>query len=64
MPQSQTAAKSWHQEEMKRDKTYTHKTNKQMFEKHKNQSLFPKRGDQNAKTNGKTRTKNMRTFKH
>ena len=37
MPQSQTAANPRHQEEEKKDKKYTRKTNKQMYEKHKDQ---------------------------
>ena len=41
MPQSQTAANPRHQEEEKKDKTYTRKTNKQMYEKHKYQLPLP-----------------------
>ena len=37
MPQSQTAANPRHPEEEKRTKTYPRKTNKQMYEKHKDQ---------------------------
>ena len=48
MPQSQTAANPRHKEEEKKDKNI-HAQNKQMYEKHKDSSLFPKRGDQNAK---------------
>ena len=41
MPQSQTAASPRHKEEEKKDKTYMHKTNKQMDEKHKDQPPLP-----------------------
>ena len=41
MPQSQTAANPRHQEEEKKDKTYRRKTNKQMYEKHKDQLPLP-----------------------
>ena len=49
MPQSQTAANPRHQEEEKNEKkkkkkkknTYTRKTNKQMYEKHKDQLPLP-----------------------
>ena len=41
MPQSQTAANPRHQEEEKKDKKYTRKTNKQMYEKHKDQLPLP-----------------------
>ena len=60
MPQSQTAANPRHQEEEKKDKNI-HAQNKQTNKCTRNtktNSLFPKRGDQNAKTNGETRTKN------
>ena len=56
MPQSQTAANPQHQVEEKKDKNI-HAQNKQMYEKHKYQFLFPKRGDQNAKTNGRNEDK-------
>ena len=49
MLQSQTTANPRHQEEEKRDKN-THaqnkQTNKQMYEKHKDQLPLPKRSDQ------------------
>ena len=51
------------QRKRKRTKTYVRKINKQMYEKHKTCSLFPKRGDQNPKTNGETRTKSTRRLK-
>ena len=62
MPQSQNAANPRHQEEKERTKTYarTRKTNKHIYDKYKDSSLFPKRGDQNAKTNGETRTQSTR----
>ena len=41
MPQSQTAANPRHQEEEKKDNNIPHKTNKQMYEKHKNQLPLP-----------------------
>ena len=53
MPQTQIAANPCHQEEEKKDthtkkknkkkkkKTYTHKTNKQMYENHKDQLPLP-----------------------
>ena len=41
MPQSQTAANPRYQEEEKNDKTYICKTNKQMYEKHKDQLPHP-----------------------
>ena len=41
MPQSQTAANPRHQEEEKKDKTYTRITNKQMYEKLKDQFPLP-----------------------
>ena len=41
MPQSQTAANRRHQEEEKKDKKYTRKTNKHMYEKHKDQLPLP-----------------------
>ena len=37
MPQSQTAANPRHQEEGEKDKNIHAQTNKQMYEKHKNQ---------------------------
>ena len=61
MPQSQTAANPRHQEEEEKDKNiHARKINKQMYEFTKTSSLFPKRGDQNAKTNGETRKKSVR----
>ena len=60
MPQSQTAANHRQQEEEKKDKNITLKTNKQIYEKHKDQ-LFPKRPD---KTNGETRTKSRRRLQN
>ena len=43
MPQSQTAANPRHKEDEKKDKnqTYTRKTNKQMYEKHKDKLPLP-----------------------
>ena len=42
MPQSQTAASSRHHEEDKKDKNiHARKTNKQMYEKHKDQLPLP-----------------------
>ena len=49
----------------KRTKTYMRKTNKQMYEKHKNtSSLFPKRDNQNPKRKGETRTQSTRRLHH
>ena len=61
MPQSQTAANPRHKEEEKKDKNI-HVQNKQRSTK--TISLFPKRGDPNAKTNGETRTKSTRRLKN
>ena len=59
MPQSQTAANPRHQEQEKKDKNI-HAQNKQMYEKHEDQLPFPKRDDQNVKTNGESRAKSTR----
>ena len=61
MPQSQTAANPRLQKEEKKDK-HIHAQNKQtnVREAQKTSSLFTKRGDQNAKINGETRTKSTR----
>ena len=40
IPQSQTAANPWHQEEEKKDKNI-HAQNKQMYKKHKDQLPLP-----------------------
>ena len=51
MPQSQTAANSGHQEEEKnKKKTNTYKTNKQMREKHTDQTTKPHRIKKNTGT--------------
>ena len=66
MPQSQTAANPWHQEEEKKDKNI-HAQNKQTNKCTRNTktgSLFSKRGDQNAKTNGETRKKSTRRLQN
>ena len=63
MPQSQTAANPRHQEEEKKDKNM-HAQNKQTRST-KTSSLFPKRGDQNAKINGRNEDKeHEKTLKH
>ena len=61
MPQSQIAVNPRHQEEEKKDKNI-HAQNKQtnVREAQKTSSLFPKRGDQNANTNGESRTQSTR----
>ena len=53
VPQSQTASNPLHQEEEKKDKTNTYKTNKCTRSTYTN-SLFPKRSDHNAKRNEET----------
>ena len=55
MPQSQTTANPWHQEEEKKAKNI-HTQNNKCTRSTKPSSLFPKWGDQNAKTNGEMRT--------
>ena len=61
MPQSQTAANPRHQEEEK-GQTYTRKTNK-CTRSTKTSSLFPKRRDQNVKTNEKRGQSAQEDFK-
>ena len=58
MPQSQTAANPRHQEEAKKDK------NMHVQNKCTRKALFRKQGEQNAKSNGETRTKSMRRLEH
>ena len=53
MPQSQTAAKPRHKEEEKKDNNIH--MQKKCTRSTKTSSLFPKRGDQNAKITGETR---------
>ena len=67
MPISQTTANPRYKEEDKKVKNiHTQKKKKKKKNKctriTKTSSLFPKRGDQNAKTNGETRTKSTRIF--
>ena len=63
MPQSQTPANPRHQEEEKRDENI-HAQNKQTNVREA-QRPAPKRGDQNAKTNGRNEDKeHQKTLKH
>ena len=66
MLQSQTAAKPLHQEEEKKGQKHTRaKQTNNYTRSTKTSSLFPKRGDQNAKTNGETKdTEHEKTLKH
>ena len=56
MPQSQTAALPRHQEEEETDKSKQHKSNKRT-KSTKISSLFPKRGNRNAKRTEKHKNK-------
>ena len=63
VPKSQTAANPRHQEEEKKTKTNTFKTNIQMYEKHIDQlplprlDQLPKTGDHNTIRNEETRAR-------
>ena len=61
MPKSQTAARQ-HEEEKKDKNIHAQKKQNKCTRSRKTSSLFPKRGDQNAKTNGETRTESTRRF--
>ena len=60
MPQSQNAANPRHQEEKKKDKNIHAQNKRNVWEAQRPAPSSPKRGDQNAKTNGETRIQSTR----
>ena len=67
MPQSQTAANPWHEKEEKWTNINVSKINKEMHEKQTayDSSVFPRRGDYNAKQdNTRTKSKTRLNTKH
>ena len=65
MPQSQTTANPRHQEEEKKDKNTRAKQTNKRTRSTKISSLFPRRGDQNAKNKRRNEDKeHAKTLKH
>ena len=64
MSQSQTTANPRHQDEEKKDKTYSAKQTNKCTRSTKTSFLFPKRDDENAETNTEMRTTSTRRLKN